>query len=151
MPTNVHLELIHRRRRCVGLSSTDSYMKGGYGGDAYAQSPALDLQVDSIPIPEVWSVSPCVLGRKKNVATRVGSDQSGQSARGGPCAPSLSVAPCQDVSCLLALSSLDSSMFLLSGPLSAPALCAHVYSQRAWWFTGCDQRTPCPPPFVPTA
>ena len=89
MPTNIHLELIHLRRRCVGVSSTDSYMKGGYGGDAYAQSPALDLQVDSIPIQEVWSVSPCVLGRKKNVATRVGSDQSGQSARVGPCAPVL--------------------------------------------------------------
>ena len=124
-------------------------MKGGYGGDAYAQSPALDLQVDSIPIPEVWSVSPCVLGRTKNVATRVGSDQSGQGARVGPVRAC--VAPCQDVSCVLALSSLDSSTFLLSGPLSAPALCAHVYSQRAWWFTGYDQRTPCPPPFVPTA
>ena len=46
-------------------------MKGGYGGDAYAQSPALDLQVDSIPIPEVWSVSPCVLGRKKNVLAAI--------------------------------------------------------------------------------
>ena len=34
-------------------------------------------------------MSPCVLGRKKNVATRVGSDQSGQSARGRPCAPVL--------------------------------------------------------------